>query len=65
MNRQKETVDADNFEQQFQEKRQTRIDAVRRQGEKRLRKVIIISSILIDIEIIVFIFKKNRCVNKY
>jgi hypothetical protein len=56
MDRQKETVDADSSEQQFQGKRQTRIDAVRRQGEKRLRKVIIISSILIDIENIVFIY---------
>ncbi len=39
MARQQETVEADSVEQQLQEKRQTRIDAVRRQGERQLRKV--------------------------
>jgi hypothetical protein len=39
MARRQETADADSTEQQYQEKRQTRIDAVRRQGERQLRKV--------------------------
>ncbi len=39
MARRQETTEADNVEQQLQEKRQTRIDAVRRQGERQLRKV--------------------------
>ncbi|CAF0923633.1 unnamed protein product [Adineta steineri] len=39
MARQQETADADSIEQQFQGKRQIRIDAVRRQGERQLRKM--------------------------
>jgi hypothetical protein len=39
MARQQETAEADSVEQKLQEKRQTRIDAVRRQGERQLRKV--------------------------
>jgi hypothetical protein len=39
MARQKEIAQADSSEQQYSEKRQTRIDAVRRQGERELRKV--------------------------
>jgi hypothetical protein len=46
MNRRQEAIDADSVEQQSQEKRQTRIDAVRRQGERQLRKVNFFSSIL-------------------
>ncbi len=47
MARQQETADADGVEQQYQEKRQTRIDAVRRKGERELRKVNISSFDLI------------------
>ncbi|UJR21447.1 hypothetical protein I4U23_024533 [Adineta vaga] len=39
MARRQETAEADSVEQQLQEKRQTRIDAVRRQGERQLRKM--------------------------
>ena len=39
MARRHEAVEADGIEQQLQEKRQTHIDAVRRQGERQLRKV--------------------------
>jgi hypothetical protein len=39
MARQQETAEADSVDQKLQEKRQTRIDAVRRQGERQLRKV--------------------------
>jgi hypothetical protein len=39
MARQRETTEADSAEQEYQEKRPTRIDAVRRQGERQLRKV--------------------------
>ena len=39
MARQQETADGEDPELQLQEKRQTRIDAVRRQGERQLRKV--------------------------
>ncbi|CAF1101848.1 unnamed protein product [Adineta ricciae] len=39
MARRHETVEADGIEQQLQEKRQTHIDAVRRQGERQLRKM--------------------------
>jgi len=39
MARQQETVEADSVDQKLQEKRPTRIDAVRRQGERQLRKV--------------------------
>lgn len=60
MARQQETADADSLEQQHQEKRQTRIDAVRRQGERQLRKV---NKNLFDYLIEKFIL--IRCVNKY
>ena len=40
MARQQETVEEEELEQQYPEKRQTRIDAVRKQGEQQLRKVI-------------------------
>jgi hypothetical protein len=46
--RQQETAEVDSAEQQYQEKRQTRIDAVRRKGERELRKVNIISFNLIQ-----------------
>ena len=39
MARQKATGDGESVEEQLIEKRQTRIDISRRQGERRLRKV--------------------------
>lgn len=39
MARQKETADGDDLDQQYPEKRLTRIDTVRKQGERQLRKV--------------------------
>jgi len=60
MARQKETAENDDLEQQYPETRLTRIDTVRRQGERQLRKVcyLICSNANQCIEIF-------RCVNKF
>ncbi len=63
MARRQETTEADSVEQQLQEKRQTRIDAVRRQGERQLRKVTSVSWILFELTF--YYYFQNRCVNKY
>ena len=48
MARRQETAEADSAELQLQEKRQTRIDAVRRQGERQLRKVNLFLKLLLS-----------------
>ena len=67
MTRQKEAGDIDSVEEQLLEKRQTRIDAVRRQGERDLRKVNLFFIYSIKLNYFSFSFSifKNRYVSKY
>lgn len=62
MARLEEKPDDETTKQQFSDKRPMRIDAVRQQGERQLRKVMMMVSIMMRKSHLGFY--ENRCVNK-